>query len=59
MTKQEKLEKAKTNHKYAVERINELEKEMTKLRMTLRDTRFQLYVASGKRKNPEPYDHHY
>jgi predicted nuclease with TOPRIM domain len=37
MTKHEKLEKAKSNHKYAIERIEELERELTKLRWTAKD----------------------
>lgn len=32
MTKHEKLDKARLSHKYAVERIQELEREMSKLR---------------------------
>lgn len=34
MTKYEKLEKAQKDHKYALARIEELEREMTKLRFT-------------------------
>lgn len=59
MTKSEKYQKATVDHKYALARIAELEKEMTELRQKLQSTRQELKYATGQEKRPEPYDHHY
>lgn len=50
MTKHEKLEKAQRDHKYAIERIEELEREVTKLRF-LANSR----LARLKKLDPESY----
>ena len=59
MTKSEKFQKATTDHKYALARIQELENEMTQLRFKLQSVRQELKYATGQEKRPEPYDHHY
>lgn len=48
MTKHEKMEKAKTNHKYAVERIEELERELTKQRRIASDRLYSLRKLDPK-----------
>ena len=50
MTKHEKLEKAKADHKYALSRIEELEQEMTKLRAIASDR-----LRALKRLDPKTY----
>ena len=50
MTKQEKFEKAKSDHKYAIERIEELEREMTKLRQSNNSK-----LVALKRLDPKTY----
>lgn len=59
MTKSEKLEKAMKDHAYALERIGELEREISDMRFKLRSVRFENDYLSGRKPRPEPYDHHY
>ena len=59
MTKHEKLEKAQKDHAYALQRIGELEKELSNMRFKLSSVRQELKYATGQEKRPEPYDHHY
>lgn len=59
MTKSEKLEKAMKDHTYALQRIGELEREISDMRFKLRSVRQELKYATGKAVRPEPYDHHY
>lgn len=59
MTKSEKLEKAMKDHQYAIERIAELEKEISNMRFRLKSKQHQLDIATGKRPEPEAYPHHY
>lgn len=59
MTKHEKLEKAQRDHGYAVERIGELERELSDMRFKLRSVRQELKYATGQEKRPEAYEHHY
>lgn len=56
MTKTEKLEKAMKDHKYALERIGELEREISDMRFKLRSVRQELKYATGKAVRPEPND---
>lgn len=56
MTKTEKLEKAMKDHKYALKRIGELEKELSNMRFTLRSVRQELRYATGQQARPEPND---
>ena len=49
MTKHEKLEKAQKDHKYALARIEELEREMTKLRSIAKSRLNELQKLDPKR----------
>lgn len=59
MTKQEKFQKATVDHKYALARIEELERELSDMRFKLTSVRQELKYATGQEKRPQPYDHHY
>jgi hypothetical protein len=50
MTKHEKLEKAKVDHKYAIARIEELERELTKQRTIASDR-----LHSLRKLDPKTY----
>lgn len=50
MTKHEKLEKAKLDHKYALVRIEELEKEISKLRVVAKER-----LNSLQKLDPQKY----
>lgn len=60
MTKHEKLERAKTDHKYALERIAELERELSKLRFTAKSRlnalqRLDPKTYGEERRGYDPY----
>lgn len=59
MTKSEKLERALKDHTYAMQRIGELERELSNMRFKLQSVRQELKYAMGQEKRPEAYDHHY
>lgn len=59
MTKYEKLEKAMTDHAYALQRISELERQISDMRFTVRSQRQELNSLKGIKKpvkNPYAYN---
>lgn len=58
MTKQEKFQKATVDHKYALARIEELERELSDMRFRLRDRNLQIAKLNGTHVPRRPHSNY-